>query len=265
MILICYVNKIMITGSFMEREYTLYNLYEATHKTTLTRRDNMVSSPPIDDNRNKVVVVGDGECTKTLTDVNRKKVVVVGDGGCGKTCLLWTFAKKEMPKGYIPTVFETYIADLSVDGINFELSLFDTAGQDAYDRLRPLSYPDTDVLLVCFSADSPDSLYNAYDKWIPEVRHFCPNTPIVFVCTKIDLRQDEETLKSLEKLKQKPVTTKEGKEMSESVKVAFYVECSAINQDNIDKVFESAVRAIIMKNKRDRRLKKIRQLSCNFL
>ena len=48
------------------------------------------------------------------------------------------------------------------------------AGQEDYDRLRPLSYPDTDVILMCFSIDSPDSLENIPEKWTPEVRHFCP-------------------------------------------------------------------------------------------
>lgn len=49
-----------------------------------------------------------------------------------------------------------------------ELALWDTAGQEDYDRLRPLSYPDTDVILMCFSVDSPDSLENIPEKWTPE-------------------------------------------------------------------------------------------------
>jgi len=65
-----------------------------------------------------------------------------------------------------------------------ELALWDTAGQEDYDRLRPLSYPDTDVILMCFSIDSPDSLENIPEKWTPEVKHFCPSVPIILVGNK---------------------------------------------------------------------------------
>lgn len=117
----------------------------------------------------------------------RKKLVVVGDGACGKTCLLIVFSKDEFPEVYVPTVFENYVADIEVDGKRVELALWDTAGQ-GYDRLRPLSYPDTDVILMCFSVDSPDSLEN------PEVGarvKRCPSVPIILVANKKDLRSDE--------------------------------------------------------------------------
>lgn len=45
-----------------------------------------------------------------------------------------------------------------------ELALWDTAGQEEYDRLRPLSYPETDLLLVCFAIDCPSSLDNVLEK-----------------------------------------------------------------------------------------------------
>ena len=146
----------------------------------------------------------------------RKKLVIVGDGTCGKTCLLIVFSKDEFPEVYVPTVFENYVADIEVDGEfcpkvcksnvlgigkAVELALWDTAGQEDYDRLRPLSYPDTDVILMCFSIDSHDSLQNIpgmitiqvffpaiLEKWVPEVRHFCPKVPIVLVGNKKDLR-----------------------------------------------------------------------------
>uniref|UniRef100_A0A8C8Y7N1 Ras homolog family member C n=1 Tax=Panthera leo TaxID=9689 RepID=A0A8C8Y7N1_PANLE len=132
----------------------------------------------------------------------RKKLVIVGDGACGKTCLLIVFSKDQFPEVYVPTVFENYIADIEVDGKQVELALWDTAGQEDYDRLRPLSYPDTDVILMCFSIDSPDSLENIPEKWTPEVKHFCPNVPIILVGNKKDLRQDEHTRRELAKMKQ---------------------------------------------------------------
>uniref|UniRef100_A0A674HE99 Ras homolog family member C n=1 Tax=Taeniopygia guttata TaxID=59729 RepID=A0A674HE99_TAEGU len=133
----------------------------------------------------------------------RKKLVIVGDGACGKTCLLIVFSKDQFPEVYVPTVFENYIADIEVDGKQVELALWDTAGQEDYDRLRPLSYPDTDVILMCFSIDSPDSLENIPEKWTPEVKHFCPNVPIILVGNKKDLRNDEHTRRELAKMKQR--------------------------------------------------------------
>lgn len=85
----------------------------------------------------------------------RRKLVIVGDGACGKTCLLIVFSKGTFPEVYVPTVFENYVADVEVDGRKVELALWDTAGQEDYDRLRPLSYPDSNVILICFSVDSP--------------------------------------------------------------------------------------------------------------
>uniref|UniRef100_A0AAY5L2S8 Ras homolog family member A n=2 Tax=Esox lucius TaxID=8010 RepID=A0AAY5L2S8_ESOLU len=132
----------------------------------------------------------------------RKKLVIVGDGACGKTCLLIVFSKDQFPEVYVPTVFENYVADIEVDSRQVELALWDTAGQEDYDRLRPLSYPDTDVILMCFSVDSPDSLENIPEKWTPEVKHFCPNVPIILVGNKKDLRNDEHTRRELAKMKQ---------------------------------------------------------------
>lgn len=62
----------------------------------------------------------------------------------------------------------------NIEQFQVELALWDTAGQEDYDRLRPLSYPDTDVILMCFSVDSPDSLENIPEKWTPEVSFSTP-------------------------------------------------------------------------------------------
>ena len=180
----------------------------------------------------------------------RKKLVIVGDGACGKTCLLIVFSKDQFPEVYVPTVFENYVADIEVDGKCVELALWDTAGQEDYDRLRPLSYPDTDVILMCFSIDSPDSLENIPEKWTPEVRHFCPIVPIVLVGNKKDLKFDETTRRELQKSKQEPVKTEDGRAMAEKIGAYAYLECSAKMNDGVREVFETATRAALQTKKK---------------
>ena len=127
------------------------------------------------------------------------------------------------------------------------------AGQEDYDRLRPLSYPDTDVILMCFSIDSPDSLENIPEKWTPEVRHFCPTVPIVLVGNKKDLRFDEQMRRELAKAKQEPLRTEEGRAMAEKIGAFAYLECSAKNNDGVREVFETATRAALQTKKNRRK------------
>ncbi|GMS81081.1 hypothetical protein PENTCL1PPCAC_3256, partial [Pristionchus entomophagus] len=182
------------------------------------------------------------------------QLVIVGDGACGKTCLLTVFSKDRFPDTYIPTVFESWVVDREVDGTQIELALWDTAGQEDYDRLRPLSYPDTDVVLICFSIDSPDSFLNITEKWAPEVRHFCPDVPIVLIGNKKDHRNDSQTISELQKMKEEPVKTEEQRSVAEQIGAYAYLECSAKTKDGVREVFEKATRATLpTKRKKKRR------------
>nr|XP_025860105.1 rho-related GTP-binding protein RhoD isoform X2 [Vulpes vulpes] len=127
------------------------------------------------------------------------KVVLVGDGGCGKTSLLMVFAQGAFPESYTPTVFERLTVNLQMKGKPLNLQIWDTAGQVDYDRLRPLFYPDASVLLLCFDVTSPPSFDNIFNRWYPEVNHFCKEVPIVVVGCKTDLRKDKSLLKKLRK------------------------------------------------------------------
>ncbi|CAK5082199.1 unnamed protein product [Meloidogyne enterolobii] len=176
----------------------------------------------------------------------RKKLVIVGDGACGKTCLLIVFSKDQFPDVYVPTVFENYVADIEVDGKQVELALWDTAGQEDYDRLRPLSYPDTDVILMCFSIDSPDSLDNIPEKWTPEV-------PIILVGNKKDLRNDPQTIRDLSRNKQDPIKTDQGKAVAEQIGAYAYLECSAKTKEGIREVFEMATKAALQQKKKKKK------------
>ncbi|KAK4940805.1 Rho GTPase, partial [Elasticomyces elasticus] len=85
------------------------------------------------------------------------------------------------PPNQVPTVFENYVTDCRVDGKSVQLALWDTAGQEDYERLRPLAYSKAHVILIGFAIDTPDSLENVKHKWGEEARERCPGIPIILV------------------------------------------------------------------------------------
>lgn len=173
------------------------------------------------------------------------KCVVVGDGAVGKTCLLISYTTGAFPKEYIPTVFDNYQSQVTLDGRTLSLNLWDTAGQEEYDRLRTLSYPQTNVFIICFSISSPASYENVLQKWHPEVSHHCPGVPILLVGTKKDLREDPETVKKLKESNMAPVSSHCGLSLAKQIQAARYLECSALLEDGIKEVFTEAVRAVL--------------------
>ena len=119
-------------------------------------------------------------------------------------------------------------------------------GQEDYDRLRPLSYPDTDVILMCFSVDNKDSLENIQSKWIPEIEHFCPNVPYLLIATKKDLRTDPVVGMS------STIKPETGKAVAYNINAYEYLECSAKTREGVRDVFITATRAALQKKKRKR-------------
>ena len=184
----------------------------------------------------------------------------------GKTCLLISYTTNKFPSEYIPTVFDNYAVTVMIGGEPYTLGLFDTAGQEDYDRLRPLSYPQTDVFLVCFSVVSPSSFENVREKvnenisncncskkkinplissscsaphqWIPEISHHCVRTPYLLVGTQVDLRDDASTVEKLAKNKQKPISCEMGERLAKDLRAVKYVECSALTQRGLKNVFD---------------------------
>nr|KAF7434128.1 hypothetical protein H0235_002319 [Vespula pensylvanica] len=184
----------------------------------------------------------DSRKKKTNGNMSRRnkpiKITAVGDGMVGKTCMLITYTTKKFPTEYVPTVFDNYADIIRLDSQEFDITLWDTAGQEDYERLRPLSYPNTDCFLLCFSISARSSYENVASKWYPEIKHHCPHVPIILVGTKSDLR-DQDNLDI--------ITPQECKKMKKKIKASKYVECSAVKQEGLENVFVEAIRAVLKK------------------
>jgi Ras-related C3 botulinum toxin substrate 1 len=184
------------------------------------------------------------------------KCVVIGDGAVGKSSMLISYTSNAFPEDYLPTVFDNYSANVMLEGKPYNLGLWDTAGQDDYDRLRPLSYPQTDVFLVLYSAVNPNSFENVRTKWYPEIHHHCPNAAVVLAATKIDLRTNEEMLQRLAQHRQAPVTYEQGMTLAKEIGAAKFVECSALTQVGLKQVFDECIRSVIAPAEKPQKKKK---------
>uniref|UniRef100_A0A8C5WRT5 Ras homolog family member F, filopodia associated n=1 Tax=Laticauda laticaudata TaxID=8630 RepID=A0A8C5WRT5_LATLA len=186
------------------------------------------------------------------------KAVVVGDGGCGKTSLLLVHAKGTFPEQYAPSVFEKYTTNVTLGKKEVVLHLYDTAGQEDYDRLRPLSYQNTHVVLICYDVMNPFSFDNVLIKWIQEINHFCRGIPILLVGCKTDLRKDKEHLKKLRSAQQEPITYKQGEETCCQIGASMYLECSAKFRENVEPIFSEAAGIALNAIKKAKRQNKSR-------
>ncbi|KAL1963795.1 hypothetical protein VTN77DRAFT_7861 [Rasamsonia byssochlamydoides] len=172
--------------------------------------------------------------------VVQRKMVLLGDGACGKTSALNVFTRGFFPTVYEPTVFENYVHDIFVDNVHMELSLWDTAGQEEFDRLRALSYEDTHVVMLCFSVDNRDSFENVSSKWMAEIHENCPGVKLVLAALKCDLRKDED-------MNDDPnaVSFDEGLAKAKEIGAVKYLECSAVQNRGIRETFYEAAKVAL--------------------
>jgi len=178
-----------------------------------------------------------------IAGATRVKLVVVGDGAVGKTSLLISYATNTFPTDYVPTVFENYTARKKRHDDIILLHLWDTAGQEEYDRLRPLSYPGADIVLLCFSTVSQASYDAIRDKWAPEVNHYIPEVPHILVGTKIDLREAQHI--DINSNKFEPITPEMGQSMAKQIKAAKYLEVSSKTRQGLEEVFNQAIDLVL--------------------
>ena len=160
----------------------------------------------------------------------------------GKTTLLTTYTDPGDYPIVVSTVFDNCTTAVEVDGTLVNLKFWDTGSGDEHARLRALSYPETDVFLICYSIGSPASLENIITKWHPEVMHHCPEASVVVVGTKLDLRDDPKTIENLASTQMHPVTYEEGLDVAKTVGASFYCECSSLSRKGVACLFNGVAR-----------------------
>ncbi|CCD26545.1 Rho family protein NDAI_0H03720 [Naumovozyma dairenensis CBS 421] len=191
---------------------------------------------------------------------------VVGDGSTGKTSLLISYTTNTFPQDYVPTVFDNYSTNLSVsdpfpnsksslEKQVFKMNLWDTAGQEEYDTLRPLSYPQTDIFLICFAINDIISFNNIKNRWIPEILNNLTQShlkkyeqsnkyPILLVGTKSDIKYENNNNNNNNN-NNKIVTKEDIETLIKEHGLLGYIECSALTQVGVKDVFEKAVQLVV--------------------
>lgn len=187
---------------------------------------------------------------------------MLGDGCCGKTSVIMRF--NNTYSGYTdPTVFDDYNLEVLIQDKSYLLNVADTSGQEDYDRLRPLSYPRTDIILIFFSVAALHSFENVKSKWYPDLRKYKLNSPIILVGTKIDLRDDKDTLA---KIGNKIITTAQGQQLAKQIGAVKYLECSNVTGQGVQEIFESVVSCLEQHNLKPSNENEARSFSLfNFL
>lgn len=171
------------------------------------------------------------------------KCAVVGDAATGKTALLESHLNKNFPESYSPTMCENYRHTIQDKDTLVVLDIIDCAGNEDFAKLRTSFYVGINVFLLCYSISSPSSLENVTKKWQTELATHCPKAAVILVGTKLDLREDKDTIEALKAKKIKPVSQSQGKAKAKEINAYSYVECSAKSKKGLASVYEDIPKA----------------------
>ncbi|KAJ3429373.1 hypothetical protein M0812_24719 [Anaeramoeba flamelloides] len=183
------------------------------------------------------------------------KCVIVGDEVSKKSRLIILYAKNQKCEQK-DTHYEQSIM-FGGETINF--SFFNTSGQQDYDRLRPLSYPKTDVFIVCFSIKSPTSFQNVKSKWVPEILQHCPGVPLILVGTHLHTRCDTSLIDKLQQKNIEPISYLGGSKLAKEIGATKYVECSSKFDSNVQTAFKEALRSTLVTDKIEKEISKLKK------
>ncbi len=166
------------------------------------------------------------------------KIVVVGDTHTDKTALLITYTSGSFPHEYVPTVFDNYSFSVLLNDKKINVTLWDTYRQEDYERLRPLSYPNTDIFIVTFSIVGSSSFRNVRTHWSKEINHYMPKTPCILLGVHREARDDNLA---------ECISVEQGRDLAKQLGYLRYMECSIKQNSGVKEVFDSAIRQAVFK------------------
>lgn len=162
---------------------------------------------------------------------NNFKLVAVGDDGVGKSTLLSVL--NDCPfQSTLPIIVENYIKKGIYKGEQYTLHIWDSAGKEEYEKLRPLAYTGVDVILICFSLVSRESFLNVEKKWFHEVKTYCKDPIIILIGTEQDLRQEGNP---------DHLSDDEINKFAQEHKCSSFIPCSSKNKMNIDSIIPTVI------------------------
>ncbi|ELP89299.1 Rho GTPase, putative [Entamoeba invadens IP1] len=160
------------------------------------------------------------------------------------TCFIIKYVTGDFPNQYIPNVFDNYPVNVTYNNIHIDVELWDICGQEEYPILRnKLYYPNTTCFILCFSLVYLDSFGHIKTFWLPEIRHFNQDIPILLVGLQSDLRESTGIIVSkYSNGVYQRITTEQGLQMAKEIGANGYIECSSMNDFNLNLVIHKSIK-----------------------
>lgn len=152
---------------------------------------------------------------------------MIGSGQAGKTSILLRLIDDTFHKDCEPTIFENKMVTVIVEQLPISLHIWDTAGQEDFNCIIPLTYESTEIAIICYSVDDRYAYDAVLDKWEKEVKYYSEKVEIVLVATKIDMYQTDTEIIPME----------EGEKLAKQVNAIEFFQCSAKDSIGISEIF----------------------------
>ena len=171
-----------------------------------------------------------------MTEAESVKLVLLGDSGVGKTAIALRYVRDEFDSKVKPTIGASFLPkSTSVEDTNYDLAIWDTAGQEVYRTLTPMYYRDAQMAMIIFDVTQEQSL-DTISEWFDKVRSHNSSAQLIIVGNKTDMTE------------KRVISMNKGMEHAKTFGLS-YVECSALNGYGVNLAFETVLEEYHQKNK----------------